>query len=117
MHLVEVRRPVGSHVRSAQRWIVGAGLVGLCAVMCVLAGFSLLTQDRVAKSALRANAASKLSMLYLDARYRVGLEQSLVRKFRLSPDVAVLSARGQAESELVGDLQRIVALNRTPRSK
>jgi diguanylate cyclase (GGDEF)-like protein/putative nucleotidyltransferase with HDIG domain len=109
--------PVGSQVRWAQRWIVRAGLAGLFAVMCVLAGFSLLTQDRVAKSALRANAASKLSALYQDALYRVGLEQSLVRKFRLSPDVSVLSARGLAESQLVGDLQRIAALARTPAAK
>ena len=46
-------------------------------------------------------------MLYLDARYRVGLQESLVSQFRLSPDVALLSARGRAETQLIGDLQRI----------
>jgi diguanylate cyclase (GGDEF)-like protein/putative nucleotidyltransferase with HDIG domain len=107
-------RPVGSQVRLAQRWIIRAGLVGLVVIMCVLAVFSLLTQDRVAARAVRANQASRLSMLYLDARYRVGLEQSLVRKFRLSPDVSVLSDRGLAESQLVDDLQRIAALDRIP---
>jgi diguanylate cyclase (GGDEF)-like protein/putative nucleotidyltransferase with HDIG domain len=108
---------VASQVRWAQRWIVRAGLAGLFVVMCLLAVFSLLTQDRVAKSAVRANEASKLSMLYLDARYRVGLEQSLVRKFRLSPDVSVLTARGQAESQLVHDLLRIAAMDPTPATK
>ena len=108
---------MGSQVRWAQRWIVRAGLTGLFVVLCGLAGFSLLTQDRVAKSAVRANAASQLSAIYQDARYRVGLEQSLVRRFRLSPDVSVLVARGQAEAELVVDLQRIAALARTPTAK
>jgi diguanylate cyclase (GGDEF)-like protein/putative nucleotidyltransferase with HDIG domain len=108
---------MGSQVRSAQRWIVRAGLAGLFVVMCLLAAFSLLIQDRIAKSAVRANQASKLSMLYLDARYRVGLEQSLVRKFELSPDVSVLSDRGLAESQLVADLQRIAAVDRMPGSR
>jgi diguanylate cyclase (GGDEF)-like protein/putative nucleotidyltransferase with HDIG domain len=108
---------VGSQIRWAQRKIVRAGIVGLFVVMCALAGFSLLTQDRVAKSAVRANAASKLSALYQDARYRVGLEQSLVRRFRLSPDVSVLTERGRAESQLVADLERIATLDRRPEAK
>jgi diguanylate cyclase (GGDEF)-like protein/putative nucleotidyltransferase with HDIG domain len=83
--------------------------------MCLLAGFSLLTQDRVADSAARANAASKLSMLYLDARYRVGLQQSLINQFRLSPDVSLLSVRGSAENQLIADLQRIAAIDTADR--
>jgi hypothetical protein len=108
---------MGSQVRIAQRWIVRAGLAGLFLVLCVLAGFSVLMQDRVAQSAVRATAASRLSAIYQDARYRVGLEQSLVRKFRLSPDVSTLVARGLAESQLVGDLQRIANLARTRAAK
>jgi diguanylate cyclase (GGDEF)-like protein/putative nucleotidyltransferase with HDIG domain len=108
---------MGSQVRWAQRWIVRAGLAGLFVVLCVLAGFSLLTQDRVAYSAMRANAASRLSSVYQDARYQVGLEQSLVRRFRLSPDVSVLAARGQAESQLVVDLQHLAALATSPAAK
>ncbi len=103
--------------RWAQRWIVPAGSAGLFVVLCVLAGFSLLTQHRVARSAHRANAASMLSTIYQDARYRVGLEQSLVRQFRLSPDVSVLTARGQAEVTLVSDLVHIAALARSPGAK
>jgi len=108
---------MGSHGRSAQRWIVPAGSAGLFVVLCVLAGFSLLTQARVARSAHRANAGSALSTIYQDARYRVGLEQSLVRKFRLSPNVSVLAARGQAESTLVADLIHIAALAQSPAAK
>jgi len=104
-------------VRWVQRSIVRAGLAGLFGVMCLLAGFSLLTQDRVAASAARANATSRLSMLYMDARYRVLLEQSLVREFRLSSDVSVLSERGAAETELIGDLQRISAFDAEPAAK
>jgi diguanylate cyclase (GGDEF)-like protein len=106
---------VGSQVRWVQRWIIRAGLAGLFVVMCLLAGLSLLTQDRVASSAQRANAASKLSMLYLDARYRVGLQESLVSQFRLSPDVALLSTRGSAETQLIGDLQRIAGMDSADR--
>lgn len=108
---------MGRHGRGAQSWVVPAGSVGLFVVLCVLAGFSLLTQERVARSARRANAGSALSTLYQDARYRVGLEQSLVRKFRLSPAVSVLAARGAAEGTLVADLNHIASLARSPAAK
>jgi diguanylate cyclase (GGDEF)-like protein/putative nucleotidyltransferase with HDIG domain len=107
----------GGEVRRGQRWTVRAGLAGVFAVMCLLVAFSLLTQNKVAASAERATAASQLSMLHLDARYRVILEQSLVRKFRLSPDVSVLTERGTAETQLVGDLQQIAAMGTTPAAK
>ena len=87
--------------------VVGGRLAGLFLVLCGLAVFTVLTQERVARSARRANAANVLSALYQDARYQVGVEQSLVREFRLSPDVSVLSERGAAESRLVADLLRI----------
>ena len=48
---------MGSQVRWVQRWIIRAGLAGLFVVMCLLAALSLLTQDRVASSAQRANAS------------------------------------------------------------
>jgi diguanylate cyclase (GGDEF)-like protein/putative nucleotidyltransferase with HDIG domain len=115
--LVKTEARMGSHGRWAQRWIVPAGSAGLFVLLCVLAGFSLLTQQHVARSARRATAASRLSTIFQDARYRVGLEQSLVRKFRLSPSVSVLTARGDAESTLVADLVQIAALARSPRAK
>jgi diguanylate cyclase (GGDEF)-like protein/putative nucleotidyltransferase with HDIG domain len=108
---------VSGLVRWAQRSIVRAGLVGLFGIMCLLAVFSLHTQSRVADSAARATATSRLSMLYQDARYRVLLQQSLVRKFRLSPNVAVLTERGTAETDLVTDLQRIAAVDARPAAK
>ena len=98
---------MGGQARSVQRWLVGVGLAGLFLVLCVLAVFTVLTQQRVARSARRANAANVLSALYQDARYEVGVEQSLVREFRLSPDVSVLVERGAAESRLVEDLLSI----------
>jgi diguanylate cyclase (GGDEF)-like protein/putative nucleotidyltransferase with HDIG domain len=108
---------MGNQLRWGPRWIVRVGLGGLFVVLCVLAGFSLLTQQRVARSAERANDAAALSNLYQDARYRVGLEQSLVRKFRLIPDVSVLVARGDAEDALVADLKRLDALAQSPAAK
>ena len=108
---------MNGEVKSAQRWSVRAGLAGVFAVMCVLAGFSLFTQGRVAASAGRANSANRLSALYMDARYQVLLEQSLVRKFRLTADVSVLTDRGAAETQLVSDLQAIAAMDSTPHTK
>jgi len=100
----------------ARAAVIGVSVqVGL--VLCVLAGISLLSQQRVASSASRATAASRLSTLYQDARYRVGLEQSLVRKFRLTPDVSVLVSRGDAEDALVADMKRLDELARSPAAK
>jgi diguanylate cyclase (GGDEF)-like protein len=90
-----------------QRWLMRAGVAGVFLVLCVLAVFSLLIQQRVANSARRANAANNLSALYQNARYEVIVEQSLVRAFRLAPDVSVLTRRGAAESRLVADLLSI----------
>ena len=87
---------MGGQARWLQRSVLGVGLAGLFLVLCVLAVFTVLTQQRVARSARRANAANVLSALYQDARYQVGVEQSLVREFRLSPDVSVLVERGAA---------------------
>ncbi|HEY8765325.1 MAG TPA: diguanylate cyclase [Solirubrobacteraceae bacterium] len=108
---------MGHQIGAAPRWIVRVGLGGLFVVLCVLAGFSLLTQQRVGRSAERANQAAALSSLYQDARYRVGLEQSLVRKFRLTPDVSVLVSRGNAEDALVADMQRLDALASSPAAR
>src|SRR4051812_19875119 len=91
----------GGEARRMQRWLMRAGVAGVFLVLCVLAVFSLLIQQRVANSARRANAANNLSALYQNARYEVIVEQSLVRAFRLSPDVSVLTRRGAAESRLV----------------
>lgn len=109
--------PVSPQVRVTHRWTVRVGLIGVFAVMCALAGFSVLTQDRVAASAARADAADRVNALYMNARYLVLLEQSLVRKFRLSRDVSILTDRGAAETQLVSDLQQIAALGVTPQSK
>lgn len=98
---------MGRQTPSVQRWMMWAGVAGLVLVLCVLAGFSLLVQHRVAQSDRRADAAYELSALYENARYQVGIEQSLVRQFRLSPDVSVLTARGAAENKLVDDLVTI----------
>jgi diguanylate cyclase (GGDEF)-like protein len=105
---------MGSQVRRAQHWMLRAGLAGLCVVLCVLAGVSLVSQQRVARSAVRAQTASRLSRIYQDARYEVALEQSLVREFRLAPAVSVLATRGQVQNALANDIQRIAAMAHSP---
>jgi hypothetical protein len=61
-------------------------------VLCFLAGFSLLTEDDLAARASAAQRATRLGQLYGDARFWVGQEESLERKYRLEPSPAVVQA-------------------------
>ena len=81
-----------SHVGNPSRWVVRASVVGLLAVLCFLAGFSILTQRRVAQLSQRADDANRTSAIYADARFWVGQEESLERKYRLEPSRDVLAA-------------------------
>jgi diguanylate cyclase (GGDEF)-like protein len=96
---------------AAGRWVARLSVVGLLAVLCFLAGFSILTEDGVAGEAARAQSAARLSALYGDARFRVGQEESLERKYRLEPGPAVLQLHTQAGRNLAGDLIDIVAID------
>ena len=86
---------------------------GLLAVLCFLAGFSVLTENGVAGEAGRAQRATRLSELYGDARFWVGQEESLERKYRLEPGLAVRRLHIRAEQSLIGDLSAIRALDRS----
>jgi hypothetical protein len=52
-------------------------VAGLLAVLCFLAGFSILTQRRVARVSQPADEANRTSAIYQDARFWVGQEESL----------------------------------------
>ena len=73
------------------RWTVRSSVAGLLAVLCFLAGFSILTQRRVARVSQRADEANRTSAIYQDARFWVGQEESLERKYRLEPGSDVLA--------------------------
>jgi diguanylate cyclase (GGDEF)-like protein/putative nucleotidyltransferase with HDIG domain len=80
---------------------------GLLAVLCFLAGFSLLTERDLAGRAAGSQRATRLAQLESDARFWVGQEESLERKYRLEPSPAVKQLHVAAENNLTGDLDVI----------
>ena len=91
----------------ANRWVARACVGALLAVLCFLAGFSLLTENDLARRAAGAQRATRLGQLYGDARFWVGQEESLERKYRLEPSPAVLQLHTDAENNLTRDLDAI----------
>jgi hypothetical protein len=78
-------RPDGS---GAKRWVARA--CGRSARGAVLPGWVSLTENDLAARASGAQRATRLGQLYGDARFWVGQEESLERKYRL--EQAVLGA-------------------------
>ncbi len=105
------RPPDGSE---ANRWIARACVGGLLAVLCFLAGFSLLTDSDLAGRAAGAQRGTRLGQLYGDARFWVGQEESLERKYRLEPSRAVAQLHTDSESNLNHDLVAIGRIDRAP---
>jgi diguanylate cyclase (GGDEF)-like protein len=95
----------------ATTWACTAGLV---AVLCFLAGFSFDTQRNVASRSRAADQASKLAAVYADARFWVGQEESLERKYRLEPGAQVRALHTRAEAAFVDDLARVGGLDPSP---
>jgi diguanylate cyclase (GGDEF)-like protein len=101
---------VGSHLSDGSepnRWIARACVGGLLAVLCFLAGFSLLTENDLAARAAAAQRSTRLGQLYGDARFWVGQEESLERKYRLEPSATVLQLHTAAETNLTRDLDAV----------
>jgi diguanylate cyclase (GGDEF)-like protein/putative nucleotidyltransferase with HDIG domain len=85
--------------------------VGLLAVLCFLAGFSIVSQRDIAAHSRAADRGSMLAAAYADARFWVGQEESLERKYRLEPSAGVRAAHTRAEEAVEGDLARVRALD------
>jgi diguanylate cyclase (GGDEF)-like protein len=102
---------------SASRWVVRASVVGLLAVLCFLAGFLTITQNRSLSLSRRVDTTNTLSGAYQDARFWVGQEESLERKYRLEPAPAVLRQHDDAERNLTADLRRLVRLDPSPANR
>ena len=92
-------------------------VAGLLAVLCFLAGFSILTQRRVIRVSERADEANRTSAIYQDARFWVGQEESLERKYRLEPGSDVLARFQDAARRLDADLGRLSSVDPTPASR
>jgi diguanylate cyclase (GGDEF)-like protein len=76
-------------------------------VLGFLTSFSVLTQRDVAARSRTADAATKLAAAYADARFWVGQEESLERKYRLEPSPGVRRLHESAERTVERDLARV----------
>jgi diguanylate cyclase (GGDEF)-like protein len=97
--------------RLAGRWALRASVVGLLVVLCVLAGFSIAAQTRIAGRSERADQATRVSEVYQDARFWVGQEESLERKYRLEPEPEVLVLHEESENNVLRDLRQLRLLD------
>jgi diguanylate cyclase (GGDEF)-like protein len=109
--------PFNGADQTASRWASRVFLSTIVAVLCCLAGFSILTENHVADQAAQVKRASGLSQLYADAWLRVAQEQSLAREYRLGPTQAVLTLHARAGRELTGDLQKLLGANQPAASR
>lgn len=82
-------------------------------MLCFLAGFSLVTENDLAGRAAGSQRATRLGQLYGDARFWVGQEESLERKYRLEPSPAVQQLHTAAENNLTRDLGLIGRIDRS----
>jgi diguanylate cyclase (GGDEF)-like protein/putative nucleotidyltransferase with HDIG domain len=92
----------------AASWLCVAGLV---AVLGFLAAFSVVTQEGVAARSRAADRANQLAAVYADARFWVGQEESLERKYRLEPTAAVQALHDQAETAVLHDFTQVAVLD------
>jgi diguanylate cyclase (GGDEF)-like protein len=92
-------------------WMVRASVAGLLAVLCFLTGFSVSTQRHVAGLSRQADRANHLAKTLQDARFWVGQEESLERKYRLEPGADVRALHSAAERNLDADLTRLTQVD------
>jgi hypothetical protein len=99
------------YVRPAERLVTRVCVVGLLAVLCFLAGFSILSQRHLAHDSQSLGQATDLGLLYADARFWVSQEESLARKFRLEPRAHVLALHAHAAAHLDADLNAVLLVD------
>jgi diguanylate cyclase (GGDEF)-like protein len=99
------------------RVVTWCSTAGLVAVLCFLAGFSVLTQRKVADRSRAADEATKLAAVYADARFWVGQEQSLERKYQLEPGSTMFALHAEAERHVLGDLAKVRVIDDSPATR
>jgi diguanylate cyclase (GGDEF)-like protein len=82
-------------------------LAGLGAVIVALTAFGLWSNERATDASQAATAATRLSDVYERARFAVGEEESLERKYRLEPGPAALASYRAAVAGLAAALDEI----------
>jgi diguanylate cyclase (GGDEF)-like protein len=96
---------------------VRVSVVGLLVVLGSLTGFSILSHYRIAQRSQRADRDTQVSEIYQDARFWVGQEESLERKYRLEPTPEVLALHEDSERNVLRDLQRLAHIDRSPATR
>src|SRR6185436_10897541 len=100
-----------------ERWVVRASVAGLLAVLCFLAGFSVITQQRVATESKRADTAMRLSATYQDARHWVTEAKSIERAYHFEGSSTVRLTYERATQDLDSDLHHVVDLDPSPANR
>jgi diguanylate cyclase len=85
-------------------------LCGLAAVLLVLTTFGVASALRTSHAAARVSVSSDLSDAYQRARFAVGEEESLERKYRLEPGPSVRARYDGAAKDLVVALREIARI-------
>jgi diguanylate cyclase (GGDEF)-like protein len=68
----------------------------------------------VVGEARRADTANRLAYIYQDARFWVGQDESLERKYRIEPSPETLSLHAQSGAKLIADLKLVAAIDGAP---
>src|SRR3954447_8687247 len=103
--------------RLNEQWVVRAGIAGLFVVLSCLAGLALVTDRATTAGSQRADAASRLSATYQDARHSVVELKSIERAYRVEGSSIVRDAHAGAERRLVVSLRRVARLDGSARSR
>ena len=89
---------------------------------CLVAGwaalgvFALVTQHHVVVEARAADTTNRIATVYQDARFWVGQDESLERKYRLEPSQQTLDLHEQSGEHLVADLRKVATLEEIGRA-
>ena len=84
-----------------------AATAGLAAVLVLLTGFALWAAFSTNRAARQADRLSQLSDSYQQARFAVGAEESLERKYRLEPGAKVRAKFNGAAGSLLAALNEV----------
>jgi diguanylate cyclase (GGDEF)-like protein len=93
--------------------VVRASGAALVLALAGLAIFALTAQHNVSVEARGAATSNRLATAYQDARFWVGQDESLERKYRVEPSRATLDLHEQSGDNLIADLERIATLDGT----
>lgn len=86
----------------------------LTSALIALTVISLSTQRSIVRQTERSDLNTRIARLYQDARFWVGQEESLERKYRLEPSPAVRGLHDQAVGNVSAYLRRIRILDSSP---